>query len=200
MTLATFLGALSTFILERIGGTTFVKSSVYELTVPSILASDTLTSSEILKNPTLPIPVLRSFLESLPMETHLLHSFVQAILSVFLSMILPTFSPLLLPDLVASLVGPATTLLLWDVLPISFVGALSVGLALGSRAALITGTVAWILEELRSVRRVERNTVVVVQDEEVEIIEAEGAVDVVVERGNKEVVVESGKGGARRRI
>lgn len=202
VTLATFLGALSTFVLERMGGTEFVKSSVYELSVPSILASDALTPSEILKHPTLAIPVLRSFLTSLPMETHLLHSAVQAILSVFLVTILPTSSPKILADLVLSLVGPATALLLWDVLPISLLGAGSVGLVLGGRAALITGVVAWVLEELRSVRRVERNTVVVVQDEEVEVIEAEGAVDVVVERGDKEIVLESGgkKGGARRRI
>lgn len=149
--------------------------------------------------------MLRSFLRPLHLERHLGHSFVQALLSIPLVILLPTYSPLRLFDVAFTLVAPASTLILWDVLPMSLPGALGVGAVLGFRAGLITSVIAWVLEELRSVRRVERNTVVVVQGAAVELVETTGDVEVDIETEDGATVLvgpgaKSTRGGARRRV
>lgn len=48
-TLATVVGAFTSFTIERLGGYKFVEKFVYEISVPSILSAETMTTSEMMK-------------------------------------------------------------------------------------------------------------------------------------------------------
>ncbi|KAM0747295.1 hypothetical protein T439DRAFT_329043, partial [Meredithblackwellia eburnea MCA 4105] len=176
--LATTLSGLIGFVGERVGGIEWVKTQVGELRVPSILGKGVLSPAEMLAKTTLPIPVLRASLTPRSMPVHLLSSLPLSLSLLPLPFLLPTFSPALLSILTFSLILPSTTGLLYDVFPISLPGALGIGLALATRAALDMAVIAWVTEELRE------------GDERlvsfVEVVEIEG------EEGEKEVLVVEG--------
>lgn len=48
-TLATVAGAFTSYTIERFGGYKFVEKFVYEISVPSILSAETMTTSEMMK-------------------------------------------------------------------------------------------------------------------------------------------------------
>lgn len=117
------------------------------------------------------------------MSWHVLHSLGIAVSTLPFVTILTRATALGAAFGAFSLVAPATTFMLWDVLPIRFAGALATGVFLGLRAALIAGVAAWVLEELRqaaSVRIVgaaHTDTVVLDDNEDVvAIIETDAVV------------------------
>lgn len=134
---------------------------------------------------------MRMFLGPNPMLIHLGHCFATALLSIPLVIILPRLGALQLAILVTAMIAVPSVTLLWDVLPITLKGALGVGTALGLRAGVTTGIVAWILEELRVKRFafVERERTIAVdeQGDVVAVIDKE----VVVEEEEREVEVTS---------
>ncbi|KAK4695292.1 hypothetical protein P7C70_g8576, partial [Phenoliferia sp. Uapishka_3] len=165
--LATTVAATYTYAMERVGGMEWVKERVFDVKVPSYLSQDTLTPSEMMQNPTISVPLIRSFLTPLKMPTHLLASLALTTLSIPLVTILPTLSSSALSLLAFLIIAPSSTLMLWDVLPISFYGALGAGSSMGLRGAIVTGIVTWVLEELREVELVvAEGTVVIVETEE----------------------------------
>lgn len=123
------------------------------------------------------------------MTSHLGHSFINAVLSICFTTVLPTLNPAQLSLTSFLLIAPSSVLLLWDVLPISLPGALGVGSILALRGALITGIVAWVLEELRSIRRVEHAEIILV-DANAEVV---GVIEADVEIEDKVL----GSGGGR---
>lgn len=106
------------------------------------------------------------------MPRHLLHSFGIALASIPFVTILPSLSPLGIALTVFALVFPATSFLFWDVLPVTAVGAVGTGAFLALRASAMAGLSAWVLEELREMRRIRAGEIVVVE-------EGDGEVDVV---------------------
>lgn len=86
------------------------------------------------------------------------------------------------------MVGPISTVLLWDILPISLLGSLGVSTFLAARAGIIITLTAFILEELRHTQHIERVQLILVDenDQVLKVLEKE----VVLE----EEVLESGEG------
>ncbi|ORY66819.1 hypothetical protein BCR35DRAFT_308475 [Leucosporidium creatinivorum] len=119
----------------------------------------------MMAHPTVAVPALRSFLEPLSMPRHLYHSFGIALTAIPLVSILPALTPLRIALTVFALVGPASSLLFWDVLPVTALGAIGTGTFLALRAATMAGIVAWVLEELRESRRVTHVDIVVVEED-----------------------------------
>ncbi|KAL8277480.1 hypothetical protein RQP46_010110 [Phenoliferia psychrophenolica] len=192
---ATFVSSLASYVVERAGGMEWIKQRVFELTVPSYLSQETLTPLEMLANPTISIPIVRSFLTPLSMPTHLAASFLLTLLSIPLVTILPTLSSHHLALLAFSIIAPSSSLLLWDVFPISFVGAAGAGIFMGLRGAVVTGLVAWVLEELREIEVVVAEGTVVLVDEKEGVV-AVAEVEVVDEEAVEQLVIES-EGGAK---
>lgn len=123
------------------------------------------------------------------MPTHLLASLALTVLAIPLVTILPSLSSSQLALLAFAIIAPSSSLILWDVLPISLLGAVGAGTAMGLRGAVVVGLVAWVLEELREVELVVAEGTVVVVDEkdgevvavaEVEVLD-EDAVELMVE-------------------
>lgn len=180
--LATTLGAFTAYIIEHTEGMEFVKNNVFELEVPAYLAKDTMTAAQMMAHPLVTIPSLRSFLTPHKMKTHILHSFLESIFAVPLVSILPALDPLELSILAFALIAPASTFLLWDVLPIYFKGAVGVGLTLALRGAVTAWVTAWVLEELRMTTHLELVELVVLdENEEKDQLEVVGVAEGVVE-------------------
>lgn len=98
------------------------------------------------------------------MPRHLSHSLGIALTAIPLVSILPTLTPLRIALTVFALVAPSSSLLFWDVLPVTALGAAGTGTFLALRAATMAGIVAWVLEELRESRRVQHVDIVVVEE------------------------------------
>ena len=116
------------------------------------------------------------------MATHLAHSLLVGVPLLVLLTIVPSLSPLALFVAALGAIVPTSTLLLWDVLPISFPAAAAVSTALGLRTAGAALVAAWVLEELRARKWAERFEVLLVQSrgdvvEEVTLV-AEGEIEV----------------------
>ncbi|CEQ40755.1 SPOSA6832_02414 [Sporobolomyces salmonicolor] len=171
---ATFGGAAGSYVLERMGGREFVKANVWDATVPSYIMKDQLTASQMLavrslsspplnkiptnslvdtaQQPSIPVPTLRTFSSPLSMPHHLLQSLLVSLSTLPLVSVLPSLSPVLLSLLTFTLILIPSSILLFDVLPISPFAALGVGLALALRGAWAAGIVSWTIEELRKVK------------------------------------------------
>ncbi|GAA5920369.1 hypothetical protein JCM1841_005592 [Sporobolomyces salmonicolor] len=149
---ATFGGAAGSYVLERMGGREFVKANVWDATVPSYIMKDQLTASQMLAQPSIPVPTLRTFSSPLSMPHHLLQSLLVSLSTLPLVSVLPSLSPVLLSLLTFTLILIPSSILLFDVLPISPFAALGVGLALALRGAWAAGVVSWTIEELRKVK------------------------------------------------
>ncbi|GAA5969702.1 hypothetical protein JCM21900_006893 [Sporobolomyces salmonicolor] len=149
---ATFGGAAGSYVLERMGGREFVKANVWDATVPSYIMKDQLTASQMLAQPSIPVPTLRTFSSPLSMPHHLLQSHLVSLSTLPLVSVLPSLSPVLLSLLTFTLILIPSSILLFDVLPISPFAALGVGLALALRGAWAAGIVSWTIEELRKVK------------------------------------------------
>ncbi|BGP28201.1 hypothetical protein JCM10295v2_007188 [Rhodotorula toruloides] len=151
--IATFGAGVASFVLERVGGHAWVESGTREGKVPSYLLSDQLTTGEILSHPTWTVPTLRTYSHhpsSLPY--HLFHSLLLTLPLLPLLSSLPSLSPTRLSALTFLATAIPGTVLLWDVLPVSGVTALGVGLWMGVRNAGVASLVAWVCEELRRVK------------------------------------------------
>ncbi|KAJ8291354.1 hypothetical protein OF846_005384 [Rhodotorula toruloides] len=162
--IATFGAGVASFVLERVGGHAWVESGTREGKVPSYLLSDQLTTGEILSHPTWTVPTLRTYSHhpsSLPY--HLLHSLLLTLPLLPLLSSLPSLSPSRLAALVFTATAIPGTVLLWDVLPVSGVTALGVGVWMGVRNASVAAGLGWVCEELRRVK-VTRPITMVLQD------------------------------------
>ncbi|GJN94566.1 hypothetical protein Rhopal_007649-T1 [Rhodotorula paludigena] len=176
--LATFVGALGGFVLERCGGRAFVERNVIEATVPSYLLKDELTTSEVLEHPSWTIPSLRTYDFPLSMAHHLLQSSLSALSLVPLLTALPSLAPSRLAPLAALLVGVPAVGVYYDVLPVTLVAALTTGAALAVRAAVQAGVLAWVLEELRRTKTSRAVRIVLVDPLSGEVIaEREGQME-----------------------
>ncbi|GAA5881814.1 hypothetical protein JCM1840_003886 [Sporobolomyces johnsonii] len=149
---ATFGGAAGSYVLERMGGREFIKANVWDATVPSYMMKDQLTASQMIAQPTIHVPTLRTLSSPLSMPHHLLQSLLVSLATLPLVSVLPTLSPLHLALLTMTLILVPSSILLFDVLPISPAAAFAVGLALALRGAWAAGVVSWTIDELRKVK------------------------------------------------
>ncbi|GAA5833427.1 hypothetical protein JCM11251_003492 [Rhodosporidiobolus azoricus] len=168
--LAAFASAAVGYVVERLGGREFVKSQTMEGTVPSYLLREQLTTGEMLEHPTYTIPTLRTYDFPLSMPHHLFQSALTSLATLPFVSILPTLSPLRLALVTALLVALPSSLVLWDVLPVTPLCAASVGVALAARAAWSAGVIGWVIEELRKEKKVRKVKLLLVDEETDEVL------------------------------
>ncbi|GAA5887115.1 hypothetical protein JCM6882_009451 [Rhodosporidiobolus microsporus] len=198
--LAAFASAAVGYAVERMGGREFVKGQTMEGTVPSYLMREQLTTGEMLEHPTYTIPTLRTYDFPLSMPHHLFQSLLTSLSVLPLVSILPTLSPARLAFLVALLVAVPSTLVLWDVMPVTPLCAGVVGAALAARAGWAAGAVGWVVEELRREKRVRKVRMVLVDEETEEVLAvSEGRVEEKLAGKGAEGGWETVGGGKRRR-
>ncbi|GAA5981796.1 hypothetical protein JCM11641_007427 [Rhodosporidiobolus odoratus] len=172
---AAFGAAAASYVAERLGGREFVSRNTVEATVPSYLMADQLTTSEILEHPSWQIPALRTYDFPLSMPHHLFQSTLTALCTLPFVSILPSLSPLKLAALTGLVVAVPSSLVLWDVMPVTTLAAGVIGMGLGIRAAWCAGVIAWTVEELRRAKTVRTVKVVLVDQETDEVLAVSSA-------------------------
>ncbi|GAA5858070.1 hypothetical protein JCM8547_005640 [Rhodosporidiobolus lusitaniae] len=168
--LATFGAAATSYITERLGGREFVVRNTLETTIPSYLLKDQLTASEVLEHPSWTVPTLRTYDFPLSMPHHLFQSSLTSLAILPFVSVLPSLSPLKLAALVGAVVAVPSTLVLWDVMPVTTLCAAATGAALGVRAAWAAGVVGWTIEELRRAKTVRTVKLLLVDEETDEVL------------------------------
>ncbi|GAA6060786.1 hypothetical protein JCM10212_005435 [Sporobolomyces blumeae] len=204
----TFSTAFGSYAIERLGGSQFVKENVWDVELPAWLLRDQLTGSQMMEHPTIHVPTLRHT-PPVPMSTHLAHSFLSALPLLALTSFLPTLSPVAISLLSFLIIAVPSTTLLNDVFPIKIEAALGVGVTLALKGLVGGGMMSWIVEQLRNsllvIKRVERATMVVVDEDEqtgeeqvVAVAEVEVEDDIVLDDSavdRKATKTRSGSGG-----
>lgn len=195
--LATTTTALGSFVLERFGGRKFIEHNVFEAVVPSYLMRDQLTTSEVLAHPSWTIPALRTYdaAEHLSMHAHLVHSLGSNLPLLPLALAIPSalLGPQRLALLTFALVGLPSAFILWDVLPLTTIGAFSTGIALGIRQAWSSFVIAWTLESLRRTKSV-KNVKIVVYDQQVGV-QGEEVADVIATTVDATLITDASEQG-----
>ncbi|BGP21120.1 hypothetical protein JCM10213_008967 [Rhodosporidiobolus nylandii] len=172
---AAFGAAAVSYVTERLGGREFVSRNTIEATVPSYLMADQLTTSEMLEHPSWTIPTLRTYDFPLSMSHHLFQSSLTALATLPFVSVLPSLSPAKLAALTFAVVAVPSTLVLWDVMPVTTLAALVIGTSLGARAAWCAGVVGWTVEELRRTKTTRTVKLLLVDEESDEILAVSSA-------------------------
>jgi hypothetical protein len=148
--LATFTSALVGYLADHVYLYGLVKRSVLDVSVPAYFSANRPPFTVAQKHPLVPVPILRSDVAPLRMPEQLVYALpLSILLSTLVLFVLPHAPNKLLAGIAALLTFTSTTLTLWNIFPVRFPCAISVGLDVALRSAASVAIIAWVLEDVR---------------------------------------------------
>ena len=147
---ATLANALYSYIAERAYLTELIRRNVVETHIPAYLSALKPAAAEAMAHPTIAVPILRSAMQPLTMPAHLVHAIPLSLGIAALALVyLPQKAPAGLAALVFALVAPSNALTVYNILPVKFEAASTIGIEIGFKAAAVAYILAWITDDWR---------------------------------------------------
>lgn len=147
---ATLANALYSYIAERAYLTELIRRNVVETHIPAYLSALKPAAAEAMAHPTIAVPILRSAIQPLSMPAHLVHALPLSLGIAALALVyLPQKAPAGLAALLFALVAPSNALTVYNLLPVKFEAASTIGIENGFKAAAVAYILAWVTDDWR---------------------------------------------------